>query len=85
MEAANTSGSLPKRTRVVEAFTNAELSNPAFLDLFASTPIIEAHAAILRCRTLYRTVLAKAQALAQSANSSTAADSFEDNLAHWMQ
>ena len=55
----NASGTLPRWTRVVEAFQDAELSNSDFLELFSSTPPAEAHAALLRCRILYRSAVAK--------------------------
>ena len=80
--AANTSGSLPTGNEVVDAFTNAELPNSDFLELFASTPPRLAQAAILRCRILYRTLAVKAMSLAEGADTSSADAAFEGNLAY---
>ena len=53
MAALNASATLPSRTRVVDAFKDAAVPNSEFLELFASTPQAEAHAALLLCRIHY--------------------------------
>ena len=85
MAAVSPSGTLPSRTRVADAFTDDAVTNHEFLEIFVATPPAEAHAAILRCRTVFRSTLAKSNALAQSMNASDAAAAFSSNLEHYMQ
>ena len=83
--AANISGNLHSRTRVVDAFQDEAVSNSDFLEIFEATPTAEGQAALLRCRTIYRSTVVTNKALAHSTNSSDAAAAFTSNLEHWMQ